>query len=214
MFETVRIVLLLILLGIVSYFDIKQREVSDYWWLVFGIAGIGIYFFDWKEHFSYDILTIIITLVVASLMWKFFPIGKADILAFVCIGVLLPTLGGFIMVPIVLLAGSAVIAGISTVSYNVVLNTKDGIAMRRSPFFAFDESIIRKLLAFLMIHKKRDREKFSICAEQFIDGKKKFCLGIKNPKSEFTKDGVFVECGVPLLPYMLAVCVLLVLAIL
>lgn len=213
MIELVRIVLLSLMLGVTSYLDIRHREVSDKCWLVFSSAGIFLYLFDFAERTLYDGLVIITTLVLASLLWKFFPIGKADILAFACIGVLLPTLGGFVMVPIVLLAGSAVIAGISTISYNVILNTKDGIAMRRSPFFTFDESIIRKVLAFFMIHRKRDREKFSISAEQFIDGKKKFRLGIKDTESEFTKDDVFVECGTPMLPYMLAVYVLLVLAI-
>lgn len=214
MFELVRVVLLFAMLGITSYFDIKQREVSDYWWLIFGGIGAALYFFDWQEHTSYGGLTIIITLVIASLLWKFYPIGKADILAFVCIGLLVPTMSEFVMVPIALIAGGMIIAGISVISYNIILNTKDFVKMNRDPFHVFDESLIRKMVAFFMIHSKRNREKHSICAEDVIDGKRKFCLGIKNVESEFAKDGVFVECGTPLLPCMLTVYVLLILTVL
>lgn len=214
MFELIRIVLLLLMLGITSYFDIKHREVSDKYWLIFGVLGIVIYFFDWQEHTSYDGLTIIITLITAAIMWKIFPIGKADILAFVCIGILMPTMAEFIMMPIALFAGSAVIAAISVILYNVILNTLDGYKIKLGPFYSFDEPLIRKLFAFFMIHRKRKRERFSICAENSINGNRKFCLGVKNVESEFVKDDdVFVECGTPLLPYMLAVYMFLIVAI-
>jgi len=192
------------MLVITSYFDIRSREVSDKYWLIFGLIGITIYFFDWQEHTSFDGLTIVFTLIMASLMWKFFPIGKADILALVCIVIIIPTMSEFIMVPLVVLAGGAILAGISVISYNVILNVKDGVSYKRDPFHMFDESIIRKVFALFTIHRKRDSEKFSINAEQIVKGQRKFCLGLKKAESEFAKDDVgFVECGTPTIPYML-----------
>ena len=210
MIELVRIVLLFTMLAITSYLDFRYREVSDKYWLFFGVAGMTIYFFDWNERTSYDVLTIIITLVMTSIMWKFFPIGKADILAILTIGILLPTISGIVMIPIALFMGASVLAGITVISYNVILNTKDRIVLKHSPFDTFDESIIRRSLAFFLIHRKRKREKFSIPAEQIINGKRKFCLGVKNVESEFTNNYIFVESGTPLLPYMFAVYVFII----
>lgn len=155
-------------------------------------------------------MTIIITLVIATLLWRFYPIGKTDVLAFVCIAILVPTISEFIMMPIALFVGEVIIAGISVVSYNIILNTKDGFKMKCGPFYTFDESFIRRLFAFFMIHNKRNREKFSICAEKTVDGKRRFCLGMKNAESEFVKGNGFVECGTPLIPYMSVVFVFLV----
>ena len=134
----------------------------------------------------------------------FYPIGKADILAFVCVGLLVPTISEFVMMSIALIVGGMIIAGISVIPYNVILNTKNYFNMKCDPFHSFDKSLIR-IVAFFMIHNKRNQERFTLCAEKNIDGKRKFCLGIKNTESEFAKDDVFVECGTPLLSYMFVV---------
>lgn len=44
--EPLRQIVALCMLSVASYFDMKKREVNDIVWIVFGIAGSILYFFE------------------------------------------------------------------------------------------------------------------------------------------------------------------------
>jgi len=112
--ESIRIILLLVMLGIASYFDIRSRMIPDIIWLVFGGLGAILYVFDWNTVTSYHILTMIVTGAIALLLYLYKWTGTADVFALVSITIILPVYYEFVMVSITLLVGGFLLAGFLT----------------------------------------------------------------------------------------------------
>lgn len=120
--ESIRIILLLSMLGVASYFDIKTRMIPDVIWLICGGIGVVLYVFDWNIISSYHILSVIVTGTIVLLLYLYKWTGVADIFAIFCMAVILPVRYGFVMLPVVILLGGFVIFGIVTSFYNLFRN--------------------------------------------------------------------------------------------
>ncbi|MGI9565954.1 MAG: prepilin peptidase [Nitrosopumilus sp.] len=68
--ESVRIILLLSMLGITSYFDVKTRMVPDVIWLIFGGIGTILYVFDYQNMTSYHVIALIMGGFVSFMIWR------------------------------------------------------------------------------------------------------------------------------------------------
>lgn len=136
---SIRIVLLLLMLGFASIFDIRTRRIPDLIWVVCGGMGSVLYFFDWQSIISYHALSMITTGAVALLLYLYRLTGTADVFAMLSMAVILPVHYEFVMVPIVVLIGGFVITGFVTLVQYVILKSKRKILrqVKPQPFLAY-----------------------------------------------------------------------------
>ena len=186
------------MLSVASYFDIKYREVDDRIWIVCAVPGIILYFLSPVP----SVLTFVFMGVGATVGILWFvtrAFGQADGLALIAIAIIFPSFNG-IPVALVVSLGSIFILGISGTLYNAILNISD--AYHKKLFLGMNESMMRKVVAFLTLHRKRSNEKFVI-SRQVND---KFLFRIKvDPDEEFASNCTgCVSTAFPLMPFMLA----------
>lgn len=194
------------MLATASYFDIKERSVSDYVWIVYGPLGLILNVLSG----SYDNLAVASTfagsiIALACMYLRLF--GQADALAIIALSVILPTYNGLVLPVAVLIAASMIsllYTVISNVSLNLLTLIKEGTI-----FQDMGEVRYRKVLAFFLIHKRREGERFSFPAEQEKEGKKIFRFYIR-ADDEFTKDVAYVTTALPLTFFMLIALAILV----
>ena len=149
--ESFRIILLLSMLGIASYFDIKTRMVPDVIWLIFGGIGVILYVFDYESVTSYDFLAMIMGGFAAFMVWRWRLAGTADVFAILAITVILPVHYEFVMIPIVVLVGSFVIVGFVTLIRYIALRLKRQKLLQQikpQPFVAYLFGVAVLLLVF------------------------------------------------------------------
>jgi len=181
--EFIRIAILIVMLGISSYFDVKTRKIPDLIWLVFGGVGAILYVFDWQSVTSYHVLSIIVAAAVALLLHLNRLTGTADVFAILGIAVILPVSYEFVMVPTTILVGAGIVAAVLVTSYNVALNFLD-LVKNKALFPRFAEPRHRKVLALFIIHRKRRWEKFVTPAESLSSkDRKSFVLFVWNKRS-------------------------------
>lgn len=122
--ESIRIILLLSMLGIASFFDIKTRRVPDVIWLVFGGLGTILYVFDYDDVTSYHFLVMVMGGFASFMIYRWRLAGTADVFAVLAMTVILPVHYEFVMIPIVVLVGSFVIVGFVTLIHYITLRLK------------------------------------------------------------------------------------------
>ena len=128
---SIRIILLLSMLGIASYFDIKTRMVPDVIWLIFGGLGTILYVFDYESVTSYHLLAVIMGGFASFMIWRWRLVGIADVFAVLVITVILPVHYEFVMVPIAVLIGSFVIVGFVTLVHYIILKIRYRIPLNQ-----------------------------------------------------------------------------------
>lgn len=196
-----RQVIALAMLSVASYFDIKYREVDDRIWIAGAISGIIPYFLSPVP----SVMTFVYMGVGAAVGISWFvtrTFGQADGLALIALAIIFPSFDN-IPVALVVSLGSIFILGISGTLYNVILNISD--ACNKKLFLGINESMMRKVVAFLTLHRKRRNEKFVISRQK----NDKFLFRIKaDPDEEFAGNCTgYVSTAFPLMPFMLAVLV-------
>ncbi|MGI9567736.1 MAG: prepilin peptidase [Nitrosopumilus sp.] len=138
--ESIRIILLLVMLGIASYFDIKTRMVPDVIWLVFGGIGAVLYFFDYQTVTGYHIIAMIMGGFASFMIWRWKLVGSADVFAVLTMTVILPVHYEFVMIPIAILIGSFVIMEFVTMIHCVMSKIRYKTSLNQvksQPFVAY-----------------------------------------------------------------------------
>lgn len=217
---SLRIVLLVSMLGITGIFDAKTRKIPDVLWLVFGGIGAILYLWDYDEMTPYHHITMILGGSIAMMMWRWKITGLADSFAVIAMTVILPVHYEFVMMPILVLVMTFFTVVFCMIIYNVSLNLSDTIRTKRWAFSNFEsESKIRKAFAFLAIHKKRKQERFVISAEKhhstesdtksfvFLSSRNK----VKTDNQLLQSNEMYVQSVPPLIAYMFDVAVFLLL---
>ena len=204
MLEIPRLILMLAILGIASYHDVRTREAPDYIWVIGGILGALLYVFDWNEVDFFVLFTIGMGCIIALLIWKFFPMGDADVLAILTVSVVYPVSFGAVMNPVMVFFGGMILEHMAAFFYNLRYNMEDMIRSRRI-FECVEVSKISRIMAFYSVHLRRGHEKFTFCAECKSNGKRKISLKAPSAESDYeTRTGVFVTWAMPALPFMTA----------
>ena len=136
---SIRIVLLLLMLGLATIFDIRTRRIPDLIWVVCGTIGSTLYFFDWQSITSYHALSMITVGAVALLLYLYKLTGTADVFAMLSLAVILPVHYEFVMIPVVVLIGGFVITGFVTLVQYVILKSKHKTLrqVKPQPFLAY-----------------------------------------------------------------------------
>ena len=209
--DVIRFVLLLAILGIASYHDVRTREVPDYLWIVGGIIGAVLYVFDWNQVDYFVLFSMGTGCAIACLVWKLFPMGDADALAILVASIVCPVSFGTVMSPVVIFFGGLIFEHLYAFFYNLRYNVADmvGKGGTNRIFGNVHNSWITKVMALYSVHLRRSHERFTFCAERRCNGKRYIDLKTPPADSEYEiRTGVFVTWAMPAFPFMTAAFVL------
>ena len=211
MFEETRIIILLSMLALLAFYDVKQRTTNDLIFLIFGGMGAFLYLFDYDDVEFYDVLIMISSVVLGIVLWQFRIFGVGDLFAIVAMAVIYPVYLDFVPIPVILLICGYLLSSITIPLLNVFQNIRDWIGGKK-PFEEMIEPKHRKFVAMFVVHRKRANENLTFLAEKQCKGKRTLYLGIKDPNTKFAEkehDGMYVEHTSPLLAFVFAAGVLL-----
>ncbi|MFI5415883.1 MAG: A24 family peptidase [Nitrososphaerales archaeon] len=197
-----RQIIALTMLSVASYFDIKTRQVDDRIWLIFAIPGIVLYFLAPLPSFT-TIFFMVIGAIIGITWFLTKAFGQADGLAIIALAIVFPI---FDELPVSVLVAlvTTVLLGLFGTLHNIAYNLSD--MLHGKIFLGINEKLHRKILAFLIMHRKRSYEKFVI-PSQTGD---KFSFHFKpNPDEDFAGNFTgYVSSAFPLVPFMLVALVL------
>ncbi|AFS80856.1 hypothetical protein NKOR_04850 [Candidatus Nitrosopumilus koreensis AR1] len=197
----IRIGLALGMLAIGGFFDIWKREVHDYLWIVFGVAGAILLIFEPNQtDIIYSTLFALIIAPISILIWRMGLFGGADAFALIALAVIAPqiTISGNIVTPFTTLSNAAVLF-IVPLLVNALRNTISKIR-GENIFEGFDETLPRKILAsFLGYRAKNPKYCFSI--EKNEGSVKKIAFSFHHADNEefSEKPNTWVTPGIPYL---------------
>ncbi len=199
--ELIRVFIALAMFCAASYYDVRSREVNDLLWIVFGAAGALLYVFDVYSFSTVTVISVGLGLFVAFLCWVLRLCGDADVLSLATLSIILPS---YEQVPVVIVV--LAIASVTVFSYaltnNLYRNLKSLIT-NREIFADVDEPLYKKLVAFFLIHKRNEDERYEFSAETITEGKRRFVFR-HQPNSEMFGNSNYVTTASPLIPFLLA----------
>jgi len=212
--ESLRILLLVSMLGIAAAFDVRSRKIPDVIWLVFGGIGAVLYAWDYEGMTPYHVITVFTSVFAGMMLWRWKIVGSADTFAILAMAVILPVHYEFVMMPIMILVTAFLLVAIFVTLYNVSLNLSDIIRSRKMDIFSeFSEPKHKKIFAFVSVHRKRKYEKFVIPTENsmsIIPNVKSFVF--LSSRNRVTRDNqllqsneMYVQNVPPLIAYMFGV---------
>jgi preflagellin peptidase FlaK len=204
-----RIVVAFSMLAIASVMDLKNREVHDLVWIVFGSVGALLYLFE--PTLTRDLMHLLfasaISAPMAYLAYRTGLFGGADALAIVALTIILPSYEGSNMLhtiaPLTIMTNAAIFACLFLI-VNVARNTLS-LAKGVVLFADFKESKWNKMLAFVLGYKA-NKPTYAYSIEMEYAGGKKFDFALKNAeKTDYcARPGSWVMAGLPFIVYLFA----------
>lgn len=179
-FEVIRAAIAIGMMSVATYYDVRTRYVDDRVWVIsLGIfAAVSLVFIF---GFGVGIQELISPLNTIGMMsgfgitftgWimKFGGIGYStgDLFGLLTLFTILPSFYE-IPIPIIIITSSCLFSVVITIGINLRINIKS-----KNLFSEFDEPAYKKMLAYCMMHKKTENEKFTFPAEITVAGKRKF----------------------------------------
>jgi len=196
-----------------AYFDLKSREVDDKLWWIFGALGLALtateFTLGYRPNLSLYIISTALAAGVGFALYYLGFYGGADAKALLVCALLLPlfdrnlTLHPF--TPLIVLVNSAILTAALAIYYGV--SNLIRILRGERIFEGLEhEPIHRKALACLLGFRAKGRVgPFYFQMEREEDGRRRFDFALLRAYEEFTtKEGVWVTPGIPLLAFMAA----------
>lgn len=190
-FEISRAMIAIGIMSVATYYDVKTRYVDDKVWII-GLGFFMIVSLVFIFVFRISVQELISPLNIIGMMsgigiaftgWvmKFRGMGHAtgDFFGLLTLFTILPSFYG-ITIPILVIIISCLFSIIITLWTNLRINIKS-----KNFFSEFDEPLYKKILAYFIIHKKIESEKFTFPAEITISGKRKFQFKHEPDAQEF-----------------------------
>jgi len=197
-----RIILAIAMLGFASYTDVVKREISDYTWIIFGVASLGLLILE--PQLEESLLSIGISMIVAPfviVIWRLGIFGGADAFAIIVLAALAPqiTLSENMITPFTTLT-NAIVLSIIPMFVNFTRNLIQ-FASKNKLFEGFDETKSRQVLA-MFVGYKASNPKHSFSIERKAGKHKKLNLSLQHAENTpyCTKPNTWVTPG---MPYML-----------
>jgi preflagellin peptidase FlaK len=204
--DQIRIVLALAMLGIACASDIKNREIHDLLWVVFGAAAACLIPFGGSlENELFRVGISLIVAPIALIIWRVGLFGGADAFALIVLAALAPnaTLFDGVVSPFTVLTNAvllSVVPMLVNVSRNLAL-----IAAKKDIFEGFDETTGKKALAIIIGYRAAN-PKFGFSIEEKIGDKKKLVLSLHHAEntSFCTDKDTWITPGIPYLIFIAA----------
>ena len=211
--DLVAIFLIIGIVGTAARFDKRERSIST---STLGImSGITVIFlctkfiiFELTLTIS-DSLIIFITVLVLSIMLfgKMF-IARGDIIIILITSIILPSIYGIPTIGITFCI-TLIISTMFHITKTFIPNLKE-LLLTRHVFIDIDDSILRKIIAFFIVHKRTPYEHFCFSAEKISYGHRHLVLLPKNLDNIDIKARTkYVITAIPLMiPYFISICII------
>lgn len=203
-----RILVALAMLVTASIMDLRNREVHDLVWIVFGSIGALLYFIEPSsiENANSLLFATFFSVGMAYLGYRMGLFASADALALVALAVIIPIYTGPNMfhniAPFTILTNAAILVSLLLI-FNIARNF---IAIAKGvPLFEdFHEPVWKKVLAFIISYKS-DNPRFAYSIErESVNGKKFDFSLIHAEHAYYAKHGSWVMLGLPFIVSLLA----------
>ena len=201
----IRILFALAMLGSATIIDIRNREISDVLWIIFGAVSVVLLFFEpdiIQAAFGIGFSLIVAPLVLV--LWRFGLFGGADALGLIVLASLAPmaTLSESAVSPFSIVVNSALLS-VTPMIVNFVRNSI--LILRKEDIFHdFDETKSKKIFAmFLGFSSKNPKYSFSL--EQQVGKKKRLNIALHHSDTaEYcTTPDTWVTPGLPFMIFIL-----------
>ena len=200
-YNIIGIGLALSMLIIGSVIDIWKRELHDYYWIIFGVAGFLLIFIN--SDILPHLLNIGIALIIAPFVifiWRIGLFGGADAFALIALAVIAPmaTLSENPVTPFTALSNAAILFVIPF--FINIFRNLISIAKHENIFEGFEESQFKKICAMLIGYKAKN-PKFCFSIEKTEKGIKKLNLTFHHAENEeyCTNPNTWITPGIPYL---------------
>lgn len=203
MIEVIQIVLAVSMLLVATVSDLRSRSINDLIWIIFGSMGIILTIIAIVDNpdLIWNLIATGICIGASLFVWITKCFGMADMLGIIMLSIILPQLEHVPLIPILVLSIASVLCFLYVVMLNVGYNMKDVFTINL--FKDVDESSIKKIIAFFLIHKKRQYELFIFPSVIIVDGQKKFMFN-HNPDAQiYAQKDTYVSSTVPMMPFFL-----------
>lgn len=172
--STLRILLAGLMLGVASIIDIRNREIPDVFWIVFGAVTLIILFFE--DNIVESLIIIALSMIIVPfvlLMWRFGFFGGADAFSLIVLGGLAPlaTMGDNVVTPFTTLSNAVFFIALLII-INLLRNVF-AILKHENIFSGFKESKWRKMIAILLGFRSKN-PKFGFSIERVEGNYKRF----------------------------------------
>ena len=209
--DVIRIVSILTMFAIVGYIDLKNREINDKWFIIFGVLAVGLIVVDYIFYNGYNILEwlmLIVSIIIVYILWKIsiYPTGDFFILTITI--VLMPTLYEIIPPVFIIMAMSFITLFICQVTYNIILNLSE--YKRGKLFKGVNGSKLKKAVVFIKGHRHRAYE-HHVCLLENSNKTLRYSWNEYQYIDSKTSINKYVEYAAPLLTFVaIAACVFLI----
>ena len=202
----IRIMFAIVMLSSATVIDIRNREISDLMWIIFGAISVILVFFE--EDIIQAVFGIGFSLIVAPLvliLWRFGLFGGADALGLIVLAALAPmaTLSGSAVSPFSILVNSALLS-ITPMAINFARNSFK-ILRKEDIFRDFDEPKSKKILAMFLGYKAKN-PKYCFSLESQVGNKKRLKIALHHSDTaEYCNTpNTWVTPGLPFMIFILA----------
>lgn len=203
--DSVRVVLALSMLGYATYSDLRNREISDFLWVIFGgISVVLIFFSSDMVHLLTNVGISLIIAPVVVVIWRLGFFGGADAFGLVVLAALVPefSISNGLITPFTVLTNSVVLS-IIPILFNISRNLIS-LAKHENIFDGLENETKRNKILALFLGYKAKNPKFSFSIEKHDGDNRRLDFSLKNADSaEFcsSKD-TWVTPGIPYMIYI------------
>lgn len=203
--DSLRIILALSMLGYATYSDLRNREINDFLWIIFGAISVVLIFFASDVIHLLTIVGIsLIIAPVAIVIWRLGFFGGADAFGLVVLAALVPefSISSGLITPFTVLTNSAVLS-IVPILFNISRNLIS-LAKHENIFEGLENETKRNKILALFLGYKATNPKFSFSIEKQEGSNRRLDFSLKNvDNAEFcSSKNTWVTPGIPYMIYI------------
>ncbi len=203
--DSIRVVLALSMLGYATYSDLKNREISDFLWVIFGGTAVVLVFFaSDMMHLLTNVGVSLIIAPVVFVIWRLGFFGGADAFGLVVLAALVPefSISNGLITPFTVLTNSVVLS-IIPIFFNISRNLIS-LAKHENIFDGLENETKRNKILALFLGYKAKNPKFSFSIEKHDGVNRRLDFSLKNAdNAEFcSSQDTWVTPGIPYMIYI------------
>ncbi|MGI0102367.1 MAG: A24 family peptidase C-terminal domain-containing protein [Nitrosotalea sp.] len=201
--DSIRVILATSMLGYATYSDLRNREIGDFLWVIFGgVSVVLIFFASDMTHLLTNVGISLIIAPVVLVVWRLGFFGGADAFGLIVLAALVPefSISNGLITPFTVLTNS-VILSIMPILFNISRNLIS-LAKHENIFDGLGGETKRNKILALFLGYKTKNPKFSFSIEKREGPSRRFDFSLKNAdNAEFcsSKD----TWVTPAIPYMI-----------
>lgn len=203
--DDIRIILALSMLGYATYSDLKNREINNFLWAIFGgISIVLIFFTSDVVHLLTNMGVSLIIAPVVIVIWRLGFFGGADAFGLIVLASLVPefSVSNGMITPFTTLTNS-IIFSVSPIIFNISRNLVS-LVKHQNIFDGLEAETMRNKVFALFLGYRAKNPKFCFAIEKHDGMKRKFDFSLKNAdNAEFcSSQDTWVTPGIPYMVYI------------